>query len=66
MYTVLKKLETGEFVHVATRDGLQQALQLAQSLNIHWPGEYEVRDSHSAVIRLALSPNSDVQRHLPA
>jgi len=66
MYSVLKQLENGEFVHVASRDDLQQALQLAQSLNVHWPGDYEVRDSHSEVIRLSLSPDQAVHPHLPA
>lgn len=45
MYTVFKQLEDGEFVHVAFRDELEQALQLVQGLNEHWPGEYVVRDS---------------------
>jgi hypothetical protein len=58
MYTVLKRLENGEFVHVASRDELQQALQLAQSLNVHWPGEYEVRDPRSEVIGFPSSAGS--------
>jgi hypothetical protein len=66
MYTVLKRLENGEFVHVASRDDLQQALQLAQSLNAHWPGEYEVRDSRSEVIRFPSSSNAEAGHQSPA
>jgi hypothetical protein len=66
MYSVLKQLEDGEFVNVASRDNLQEALQLAQSLNVHWPGNYEVRDSRSEVVGLSLSRNSVAQHILPA
>jgi len=59
MYTVLKQLENGEFVHVAFRDELEEAVQLAQSLIVQWPGEYEVRDSHSAVVRFPTSPGRE-------
>jgi hypothetical protein len=45
VYTVFKQLENGEFVHVAIRDELEQAVQLVEALNAHWPGEYVVRDS---------------------
>jgi hypothetical protein len=45
MYRVLKQLENGEFVHVATRDDLEQAVLTAKLLNEEWPGEYLVRDS---------------------
>jgi hypothetical protein len=61
MYSVLKRLENGEFVDVASREDLQQALQLAQSLNVHWPGEYQVRDSRSEAIGISSSKNSDVR-----
>jgi len=53
MYVVLKRLEDGEFVHVASRDDLQEAVQLAQSLNALWPGEYEIRNSNSEVVSLS-------------
>jgi hypothetical protein len=66
MYSVLKQLEDGEFVNVASRDNLQEALQLAQSLNVHWPGNYEVRYSRSEVVGLSLSRNSVAQHILPA
>lgn len=66
MYNVLKQLENGEFVHVASRDELEQAVQLAQSLNVHWPGEYEVRDSPLGRVRLPLSAVWQPKPHLPA
>ena len=56
MYSVLKQIENGEFVHVAFRDELEQAVKLAHVLNAEWPGEYEVRDSHAALVRLLWSP----------
>jgi hypothetical protein len=44
MYRVLKQLQTGEFLDVAFRAQLEQALQLVEALNTEWPGEYLVRD----------------------
>ena len=55
MYSILKQLESGEFVHVASRDELEKAVQFAHALNAEWPGEYEVRDSHAAFVRLLWS-----------
>jgi hypothetical protein len=63
MYSVLKQLEDGVFVKVASRDDLQQALHLAQSLHEQWPGNYEVRDSHSAVVGHPTSPGLLIQHH---
>jgi hypothetical protein len=66
MYKVLKQLENGEFVNVASRDDLYDAMQLAQSLNVHWPGEYEIRDSRSEVIEFGLARDSVARQHSPA
>jgi hypothetical protein len=53
VYTAFKQLENGEFVRVASRDELEEALQLVESLNAVWPGGYEVRESHSQTVRYA-------------
>jgi hypothetical protein len=53
MYSVLKQLENGEFLHVAFRDELEQAVQLVEALNADWPGEYAVRDSEGNDIDLS-------------
>jgi len=45
MYKLYARLGDGEFVYVASRNGLQEALQLADALNASWPRQYEVRDS---------------------
>ena len=45
MYRVFRQLENGEFVHVGSRDELEQAFQLVEELKVFWPGEYAVRDS---------------------
>jgi len=49
---VFRQLENGEFVHVAARDELEQAVQLVEALNAHWPGEYVVRDSEGKDVDL--------------
>jgi|HubBroStandDraft_6_1064221.scaffolds.fasta_scaffold84312_2 hypothetical protein len=64
MYNVLKQLENGEFVHVASRDELGQAVKLAHALNEEWPGEYEVRDSHTALVRLMQSSAQESNHQL--
>jgi len=47
VYSVVRKIENDEFLHVASRDELEQALQLIEKLKALWPGEgeYVVRDS---------------------
>lgn len=53
MYTAFKQLENGEFARVASRDELEEAVQLMESLNAVWPGAYEVRESHSQTVSYA-------------
>ena len=45
MYRIYKRLENGELQHVAFRDEMEEAVQLAEKLNYHWPAEYVVRDA---------------------
>jgi hypothetical protein len=66
MYSVSKQLESGEFVHVASRDELEQAVRLAHGLNAEWPGEYEVRDSHDALVRLLCSSGRESNQRIRA
>jgi hypothetical protein len=46
-YKIFRKLETGELLLLASFDDLDQAKELVQSLNEHWPGDYSVQDSVS-------------------
>jgi hypothetical protein len=55
VYTVFKQLQDGVFVHVASRDEYEQAVQLMEALNSHWPGDYVVRDSQGNAIDLTKS-----------
>ena len=45
MFKLYARLGDGEFIYVASRNNLQDALQLADALNASWPREYEVRDA---------------------
>ena len=45
MYIVFKQAANGEFVEVASRDEVEEAVQLVEVLSGRWPGEYVVRDS---------------------
>jgi hypothetical protein len=47
VYSVFRQLWNGELLHVASRDELEQAVQLVEKLKALWPGEgeYVVRDS---------------------
>lgn len=45
MYNVFVQLGDGEFLHVASRDDLEEAVQLMGTLKAYWPQEYAVRDS---------------------
>jgi hypothetical protein len=52
MYRVLAQLEDGEFLHVACRHELQEAVQLIEGLNAYWPREYVLRDSQGSDVDL--------------
>jgi hypothetical protein len=46
-YEIIRKLENGELLRVASRDDLGEARKLIESLSFHWPAEYFVRDLRS-------------------
>ena len=52
MYRVLAQLEDGEYLHVACRNELQEAVQLIEGLNAYWPREYVLRDSRGSDVDL--------------
>ena len=52
MYRVLAQLEDGEYLHVACRNELQEAVQLIEGLNAYWPREYVLRDSQGCDVEL--------------
>jgi len=60
VYTAFKQLENGEFERVASRDELEAAVQLVDSLNAVWPGGYQVRESQSQIVRYATNCRSVV------
>ena len=47
MYSLLRELENGEFIHIASHNSIEQLLQLKEKLRNLWPseGRYVVRDS---------------------
>lgn len=45
MYSVYVQLGDGELLHVASRDELEQALQLVEAFKTNWHEKYIVRDS---------------------
>jgi hypothetical protein len=62
VYSVFTRLGDGEFLYVASRDELVQAVQLADALNESWPGEYEVRDSHGNRVDLVEKRSMESER----
>jgi uncharacterized protein (DUF2249 family) len=46
-YDILRRLENGEMLAVASRNDLTEARHLAESLNFYWPAEYIVREVES-------------------
>jgi hypothetical protein len=52
MYQVLAQLDDGEFLIVACRDELEEAVQLIEGLNAYWPRKYLVRDSEGNDLHL--------------
>ncbi len=64
MYHVFVQLDDFEFVTVACRDELEEAIHLIDGLNAYWPREYVVRDSEGHGVDLTrlprLSPNASL------
>jgi hypothetical protein len=44
-YRIFRKLESEEFLLMASRDSLEEAEQLVESFREHWPGEYVIREN---------------------
>ena len=59
MYRVLAQLDDGEFLIVACRDKLEEAIQLLQRLKAYWPREYVVRDSQGHDVDLGRYPGTE-------
>lgn len=62
MYRVLAQLDDGEFVVVACRDELKEAVQLIEGLNAHWPKEYVVRDSQGSDVDITRYKGTESER----
>jgi len=56
-YDILRKLENGEVLPIASRNDLSEAKQLAESLNAYWPAEYVVRECASGAEFHLKQPN---------
>ena len=52
MFSVLTRIGDGELIFVASRDRLEQAMQLAWDLNTSWPREYVIRDSEGKTVEV--------------
>jgi len=52
VYRVFRKVENHESLHVASRDELEQAVQLVRQLKALWPGQYVIK--LSCAVRLVL------------
>jgi len=52
VYSVFVQLGDGEFLHVASRDDLEKAVQLVEALKAFWPQEYVVWDSEGTDVNL--------------
>ena len=69
-YDILRKLENGEVLPIASRNDLEEAKQLAESLNAYWPAEYIVRECasgaefHLKQERLADRPQALTNRYI--
>jgi hypothetical protein len=62
MYQVLVQLDDREFVVVACRDEVKEAVHLIEELSAYWPREYVVRDSEGNNIDLTRYATIGVER----
>lgn len=61
MYQIFVQMDGGEFMVVASRDQLRDAVQLVQGLNAYWPRQYVLRDSEGNILDLAGSRSTEAQ-----
>lgn len=47
MYKVVRKIENGEPVVIATVADLNKAKQVLEEFREHWPGDYSIQESAS-------------------
>ncbi len=66
MFKLYARLGDGEFIFVASRNDLQQALQLAETLNASWPREYVVRDLQGNSVNFPEGRPVEHERHAPS
>ena len=43
-YEIVRRIEDDQIISVATQSDLQAAVQLIESLNAEWPGNYSIRE----------------------
>jgi hypothetical protein len=48
MYKVVRKVENGEILLIATVDDLKKANQLLREFKEHWPGDYSIQEAASS------------------
>jgi hypothetical protein len=62
MYSVFTKRGDSEFLFVASREELEQAMQLAKSIDASWPHEYVGLDSLGNDVRFKEIPAKGSER----
>lgn len=62
MYRVFVQLDGGEYLFVAGREELEEALDLVEGLISYWPRKYVVRDPVGCDIDLITSIASEPER----
>jgi hypothetical protein len=62
MYKVFKQIGNGDFVCVALHEDLEEAVQQVESLSVHWPGKYEVRQSETEAVSYSWPAGRDVEQ----
>ena len=66
MYRELAQLDYGEFLIVACRGKLEEAVQLIEGLNAYWPRKYVVRDSEGNDVDLTRNTAIEPERGTPS
>jgi hypothetical protein len=62
MYRIFAQLDGGEYLFVAGREELEEALHLVEGLSAYWPRKYVVRDSEGCEVDLTTYTGIEPER----
>ena len=52
LYHLFRKLQDGEYLHIGSREALEDTQKLLEAFNSEWPGDYIIKDAEGNELNL--------------